>query len=55
MRISLLGALLYDPDAGTYRRIGLSVAGDETVVNESESARRLVSWLVDVAGRIAAR
>ena len=31
--ISLLGALLYDPDAGTYRRIVLSVAGDETVVN----------------------
>lgn len=51
----LSGALLYDPETDTYRRIVLSIVGDWTVVNESASARQLVSWLMNLNKRIAAR
>ena len=50
----LNGALLYDPDSRTYRRVVLSIRGDWTVLNESPAAARLADWLTEVTGRIAA-
>ena len=49
------GALLYDPDTRTYRRVVLSIRGDWAVANESSAAARLSEWLGQVAERIADR
>jgi hypothetical protein len=49
----LNGALLYDPEGRTYRRIVLSIRGDWTVLNESSAAARLAEWLAGIAVRIA--
>jgi len=51
----VLGALHYDSRADTYRKILLSLRGDQTVVNRSAAAARLEIWLVEIEQRIAMR